>query len=314
MSDLATNTLRLARVTHVSPETNSFGCIYLDTGDYGRGVQLSSPYAGSDFGVSGMPALDVEGYDENMTDDPNVRAVVAVIAQIQGMPIALGFLYPKVSEMAMVEKGRLVERHTSDAYRSVSPSGDMDTVHPSGAYLRIGSGDSPDALEGRDAAKRWRVKRNTGGSATVTLGNPGGGGTSVKLKPDGGVEVSGAVRVDVRSAGVVEIDGAEKVTAKSGASSVTISPGGLVTVAGATEIALDAPVTRVTGTLILGSGRAESPGPITIASAVAVTTEAPQIVDQASGAIVQRAPSVTTDAAEHVTTGVHRDSIGGHRS
>ena len=51
------NTIRLAKVTKVWPEGQKFEVMFLDTGDYGRDVQVMSPYAGTDFGFTGgIPA------------------------------------------------------------------------------------------------------------------------------------------------------------------------------------------------------------------------------------------------------------------
>ena len=195
----ASSVVRLARVTGTSPEGQKLEVIFLDTGDYGRDVQVVSPYAGTDFGFTGgIPSPEVEGHDENMGEnDPDKRHILAVVACVQGLNLCLGFLYPQVTQMAFTkdeDKNRLIERHTSDFYRTVSDAGDMDMVHPGGSFIRIGSSGKPDKLEGRDFDKCWKIKRNASGSATITLSaeQPLSQGATITLSPNGDIDISGA--------------------------------------------------------------------------------------------------------------------------
>lgn len=189
------NTIRLARVTHVHPEGQKMEVIFLDTGDYGRDVQVMTPYGGTDFGFTGgIPSPDEEGHDFNMEEnDPGKRHIVAVVATFQGIHVCLGYLYPQCTHMAFkkdTDKNRLVERHTSDFIRTISDAGDMDMVHPGGAHLRIGNGSVPDSLAGNDYDGVFATKHNTGSTPTVTLENSSGGGTSrVKQMPGGYIDV-----------------------------------------------------------------------------------------------------------------------------
>ena len=199
------NMIRLARVTYVHPEGQKMEVIFLDNGDYGRDVQLMTPYGGTDFGLTtGVPSPDQEGHDVNLEpNDPSKRHINAVVATLQGVHICLGFLYPQCTHMAFTkgqDKNRLIERHTSDFVRTISDAGDMDMVHPSGAHLRIGNGSEPDELAGRDFDGVWSIKHNTGGAVTIALvNNSGGESTSVKLLPDGTVEVRASKDVDIRA-------------------------------------------------------------------------------------------------------------------
>lgn len=195
----------MARVTYVYPEGQKMDVIFLDTGDYGRDVQLMTPYGGTDFGLTtGVPAPDEEGHDYNTEDwDPNKRHINAVVATIQGMHVCLGFLYPQCTHMAFTkgqDKNRLIERHTSDFVRTISDAGDMDLVHPSGAHLRIGQGSAPDNLAGRDFDGVWSIKHNKGGAVTISLVNASAASnSSVILLPDGTVEIRASKDVDIRA-------------------------------------------------------------------------------------------------------------------
>ena len=197
LSHFSTATIRLARVTYAHPEAQRFEAIFLDTGDYVRDVQVMTPYGGTDFGyTTGIPFPDEEGHDPNMTEnDPDVRHIVAVVACLQGMNICLGYLYPQITQMAFTraDKNRLIERHPSDTYRTISDDGDMDLVHPGGAYIRIGDGTAPDALEGRDYDGIWKIKRNKDKSVTITLASSE---AQMRLTPDGRILLSGAASIE----------------------------------------------------------------------------------------------------------------------
>ena len=170
----AANTIRLAKVTYVHPEGQKLEVMFLDTGDYGRDVQVMSPYAGTDFGfTSGIPSPGQEGHEPNKKTDPNERHIIAVVATLQGRHICLGFLFPQVTHMAFtkdLDKNRMIERHTSDFYRTINDAADMDMVHPGGAWIRMGLTPFPDKLEGRDYDKRWKTK--VGIPPLITLSSP----------------------------------------------------------------------------------------------------------------------------------------------
>jgi hypothetical protein len=108
----ATNTIRLAKVSHIWPEGQKMEVMFLDTGDYGRDVQVISPYAGTDFGFTGgIPSPEQEGHEENKKTDPDKRDIIAVIATVQGRHICLGFLFPQITHMAFTkeqDKNRLI--------------------------------------------------------------------------------------------------------------------------------------------------------------------------------------------------------------
>ena len=204
-SPLAASTIRIARVTAVHPEGQKMEVIFLDTGDFGRDVQLMTPYGGTDFGLTtGVPEPEQEGHDFNTEQwDPNKRHINAVVATCGSIHICLGFLYPQCTHMAFTkgqDKNRLIERHTSDFVRTVSDAGDMDLVHPSGAHLRIGQGSAPDNLAGRDFDGVWSIKHNKGGAVTISLVNASAASnSSVILLPDGTVEIRASKDVDIRA-------------------------------------------------------------------------------------------------------------------
>ena len=90
-NSFSANSIRLARVTHVHPEGQKMEVIFLDTGDFGRDVELMTPYGGTDFGLTtGVPAPDEEGHAYNTEEwDPNKRHINAVVASVQCVNICL---------------------------------------------------------------------------------------------------------------------------------------------------------------------------------------------------------------------------------
>lgn len=190
------NTIRLAKVCYVYPEGHQFDGLFLDTGEYCRCVQMMSSYAGTDFGfASGIPAPETEGYDENRETDPDRRNVIAVVASIATGYIGLGFMFPQVNQLAFTkaDKNRMIERHTSDVYRTIDDLGNMDIVHPNKSFIRIGLGPFPAILDGADYDARWAIKRNVFMPAGITIASP----TTVTLAASEVVETSFAADAGV---------------------------------------------------------------------------------------------------------------------
>lgn len=219
---LATNTLRMARVTYVHPEGQKLEVIFLDTGDMGRDVQVMTPYGGTDFGfTSGIPQPGEEGHKPAVEQwDPKKRHINCVVATMNGMHVCLGFVYPQVTHMAFTrdrDMNRLVERHTSDFVRTISDAGDMDMTHPSGAYLRIGEGEDPDELAGHDYDGVYELKHNLEKRVTITLKNASGTGqTKLVLCPSGDIDVFATRNARVRVFGDIAIEATENLSLTAG--------------------------------------------------------------------------------------------------
>lgn len=222
-SPLAASTIRIARVTAVHPEGQKMEVIFLDTGDYGRDVQLMTPYGGTDFGLTtGVPEPEQEGHDFNTEQwDPNKRHINAVVATCGSIHICLGFLYPQCTHMAFTkgqDKNRLIERHTSDFVRTISDAGNMDLAHPANAHIRIGEGEDPDALEGKDFDGVWKLKHNKD-SATVgiyLINNSKGDITKVKLCPHGDIEIFATRNIRIRAFGDIQVEATGNASVTAG--------------------------------------------------------------------------------------------------
>lgn len=221
-SPLAASTIRLARVTAVHPEGQKMEVIFLDTGDYGRDVQLMTPYGGTDFGLTtGVPEPEQEGHDFNTEQwDPNKRHINAVVATCGSIHICLGFLYPQCTHMAFTkgqDKNRLIERHTSDFVRTISDAGDMDLAHPSDAHIRVGEGEEPDGLAGNDFDGVYQIKHNTDKRVHITLLNRSDGKlTKVVLCPHGDIDIFAMRNIRIRAFGDIQVDAAGNASVTAG--------------------------------------------------------------------------------------------------
>ena len=220
---LASSAIRIARVTAVHPEAQKMEVIFLDTGDYGRDVQLMTPYGGTDFGLTtGIPMPDEEGHDFNMEQwDPGKRHINAVVATCGSIHICLGYLYPQVTHMAFTkdrDKNRLIERHTSDFVRTISDAGDMDLVHPANAHIRMGTDEMPDALAGRDFDGVWQIKHNQDSAINITLYNRSGGKlTKIRLCRQGDIEIFAENNIRIHAFGDIQVDATGNATVSAGA-------------------------------------------------------------------------------------------------
>lgn len=303
MSDQATTVLRLARVTYVHPESHMMDVIYLDTGDFGRNVQLMSPMAGSDFGTSGMAFPDEEGHEPNMRNEG--RVITAVVASINGINVCLGFLFPQVSQMAFPKEGhknRMVTRYPSDVVTTFDGDGNAFILLPSGGcYAGFGpDSGSPPALEGQDFDGLYAISRNTSGSPSMTVRcSYDGGGGSVSLS-HGGLAMTHALSTTMTSK-TMSVSASESFGIESPA----------VTVKGANSMELSAPTTvikgnvEIEGALILKGGSMTGGGGALRIEATSISMEGNTIGLVAPGGLVEDAPTVHT-------TGVHTDSRGGH--
>lgn len=217
-NNLSANSLRLGTVTHVYPEGQKFDVIYLDNGETGREIKMVTPYGGTDFGFTGgIPVPDEEGIDANKKIDPDKRNIIAVVAMIMGRPFCLGLVFPEISQMAFTKENdhnRMIERHTSDFYRTTDSAGNMDMVHPSGAFIRIGEGNSPTDLSQRDVKKRWKIGRNIQREVAITLGNTRrqkyGRSSFISLNPNGSINIKATRGVNIE--GQVKLNGSIEST------------------------------------------------------------------------------------------------------
>lgn len=170
-------TLRLAQVTGVHPERRSLELTYLDDGGRVAEAQVASGVVGSDAGVWAVPSVPRPASERQAGGiNPSGRTVMAVVAEIHGRPIVMGFIAPRGSQMAFSEQDRSMYRHSSGAYATIAPDGSIEVRHPGGAALRIGTG----ATETVPGANGWSPPGAAAPQITLTTS-----GFTLTVEPGG---------------------------------------------------------------------------------------------------------------------------------
>ena len=133
--------LRLGKVVKVHPSDHSVDLVMMDNGAKLANVQVLSPTASTRSGRVDLPEPDIEDQSKpwslKMSKKQDLLAAVAMMA---GTPICIGFLYPQVNELAMVDdtKNLAIQRHASDFYHITTDAAVKTFCHPGGAYLSFG--------------------------------------------------------------------------------------------------------------------------------------------------------------------------------
>lgn len=157
----AFNTLRIARVTRVHPESNAVDLVFMDDFAPAVGVPVLSPIAATRSGLTDMPEPTRKN-DEEITDvrETKDQDLIAVVAFTYHHPLVLGFMFPQVTQLGFSEIGRMVYRHQSDVYHTITKDGSVEIAHPSGVYLRIGASTAHEDLTGTDLDAKWKIEKN----------------------------------------------------------------------------------------------------------------------------------------------------------
>jgi len=195
--------LALARVAASHPEDNSVDLVLVDTGARLAGVQVLSPSGSSRAGTVDLPVVD-EPSDGKWGMQATGHDMIAVVGYIGRQPVVTGFLYPQVNQMLFKDPKLRLSRHQSDVYTSIDGDGNMQVVHPSGTYIRVGESADLDDLAGKDADGNMAVDRNTGRKVSVRIGM-GGGTATFTISPDGAVTLQTQQTVTVEAEGNVTI-------------------------------------------------------------------------------------------------------------
>lgn len=179
--------MRLAQVVAVHPKYRTCDIVFCDTGMRVAQVHVLSSLVASDAGVWDMPSVPKPTSEATAGGPPSSgRQLTAVVDSVAGRPVVLGFLHPLGGQMAFDQDNRQVTRHASGAYSTIAPDGSIETWHPSGAYVRIGTG-AHEPLAPLSWNQTWK---ETGDAAppTVTLHAPK---FDLSIDPDGNVTMHG---------------------------------------------------------------------------------------------------------------------------
>lgn len=223
--------MTLGYVVAVYPEGQSVDVLFPDTGARMSNVQVMVPSGSSGTGLVDLPdpGLPADDTRWDLTLNPALY-VKAVVDDIRGCPICLGFILPQITQMTFQRKNFRVMRHASDAYTTVNDNGDIEIYHPSGTYIRIAEQTAHEDLTGLDYDKLWKIARNTTRQPHVYLAVGSGGGAptaTVDISPAGDITVTGKT-VTETTTGNITLNG------------VTIDPNGNInspaTITGAVDV------------------------------------------------------------------------------
>jgi len=210
--------LKKGRVVARHPEDHSVDLVMYDDGARLAGVQVLAMYASSDTGMTGLPSPGTppSGNVWSLSEKTS-RDVTAIVGFVGRAPVVLGFLFPQVGSMSFAD-GRQVVKHESGTYTVIQADGSFEVYHPSGSFIRLGSGGHAD-MTAQDVDKGFKPRIDAA-APSLTLGIGSGGSSVARLAVDPSGNLTGTLAGNVR-----------------------------LTVAGMTT--LDCPSTVITGTLVV---------------------------------------------------------------
>lgn len=209
--------MRKAVVVAVYPERRSADVVYTDTGMPVAEVHIAGNVS-SDGGSWSVPSVAKPGSLSQQASPPDTgRKLIALLDQLDGRPVIVGFMTPSNGQMALTEQNREVHRHASGAYSTVAPDGSMESYHPSGAYVRIGTG-AHQSLTPLSKDSAWK---EVSGAAqpTITVHTQQ---FSLVVEPSGNVSLTTTGTVSMTSQGAMSLSAQGALTLHSDAD-VTIT-------------------------------------------------------------------------------------------
>lgn len=195
--------IRLARVLAIRGDTADLW--FLEDGWRVPRAPIMCESASNNSGVHEDHDITDVPEDPSQFPGPDGRYLIAVVGNLHGFPVVLGFLPPQFSEMIFSDK-RYIRRFDSDVYLTVDKDGNAEVFHPSGAFVRIGQDPEHEDLTGKDARKLFALRNNLGQkpAVKVAIGIGEAEVCSVRLD-ETGVTVTGD-NILVRGAATVDGD------------------------------------------------------------------------------------------------------------
>jgi phage baseplate assembly protein gpV len=236
--------LKLGIVVAVYPEGNSIDVLMPKSGDRLANVQCAA-FTGSDSsGIMDLPEIGLPVDDTRWTmvvvaSAP--RYVRAIIADIDGLPICMGFVLPQVTQMTFQRNNFRVSRHASDVYSTTNENGDHEWYHPSGTFLRVAASPAHEDLTAQDVDQSWKLKQNLASAPYVNLvvANAGAQVAQIEFDPSGNITINhnGNLTVNTKGNAAVTVQGTTTVTSTGDADIK------------APNVTIDSPQTTCTGAL-----------------------------------------------------------------
>ena len=230
-----TDTLRFAQVVAVHPQRRTVDLAVCDSGLPVAEAQVAAGAVSSDSGVWDVP--DVSPPQSQAAAGglaQGGRSLIAVVAFAGRRPLVIGFVHPADGQLVFSQANRQITRHPSGAYTTVAPDGSIEVFHPSGAYLRIGTGAHED-LAPLAVGAPWQTPAAP--AAQITLATSGftltilpGGNTT--LTSGGNLTATIAGNLTATAAGTVDVQATGSLTCQSGGD-MTFNSGGALNFIGA---------------------------------------------------------------------------------
>lgn len=247
--------LHIAKVVDVHPEGNTIDVTFAADGRWVPGIPVIGSALSGNTGLVDLPVPDLttpRSYPENHKSlNTDKRDMMAIIGDVDGAFVCLGFVPPPVCEMNFpkeIGEERRIDRHASDVYSTIDKKGNAEWFHPSGTYVRIAEDVAHEDLTAKDYDKIWAIKRNVERSPSLRIQIKDNAGVHVTLtmRPDGTVSLVSESDISVESGGDISVTAGGDVSINA-AAGVTVSSIADLTVTSASMISIAAPVVDLLG-------------------------------------------------------------------
>ena len=234
--------LRMGVVVATHPEDHSVDLVMVDDNSRLTGVQVMTSNGSSRSGSIDLPAVP-EKKDKWDISRRNGQDQIAIVGYLNRHPIVTGFLYPQINQMTFKDPKMRFDRHQSDVMSMIDGDGNMQLMHPSGAYIRIG--ETPDSVDiaSKNADASLKPDRNTGRKVDIRVALAGNV-VKLTMTKDGNVTLEMEKDLDIQVKGKANINVKGETTVTSEGDATVKAP--LVT--------LDTPETHCTGNLTVDGG------------------------------------------------------------
>lgn len=176
--------LRKAIVVATYPKDHACDLIMVD--NYARfvGVQVLTSSGSARTGSNKIPRVRDRGGDKWNISQQTGQEIMASVDFIGSAPVVTGFLFPQISQMTFEEEGLDFDRHDSDVIRYTDAEGNSGLLHPSGAYITMGTKPDRRDFAGANFDKNLTIDRNTGTKPYFRIGMAGNV-VELTFTPDG---------------------------------------------------------------------------------------------------------------------------------
>lgn len=153
--------LRKAIVVASYPKDHAVDLIMVDNWARFVGVQVSTASGSARTGSNKIPRVRDRGEDKWVISRQTEQEVMALVDFVGKIPVVTGFLFPQISQMTFDEEGLEFERTDSDVIRYTDAEGNTGLLHPSGAYITMGTKPDRRNFGGGNFDKNLAIDRNT---------------------------------------------------------------------------------------------------------------------------------------------------------